>query len=224
MTLQDAFLHDILANPTDDAVRLIYADWLQEEGGPGAAARAEFIRLQIRLEGLPETAPHFPEWAAQAATLLRQHERAWLAPGRAALRQWTFRRGFLNEVTAAIPAFVENAGPLLDREPVFRARYQNPAAHLRLLANSPLVGRVGVAVLSYGYLNDAAARVLAESPHLAGLGALLLDHNFIRNAGAEALAQSPHLGRLTLLDLRGNQLGTASRQSLRDRFGDAVCF
>lgn len=44
-----AFLADIIANPADDAVRLIYADWLDDGG---EHERAEFIRVQIEIEGL----------------------------------------------------------------------------------------------------------------------------------------------------------------------------
>jgi uncharacterized protein (TIGR02996 family) len=41
----DALLAEILANPDDDAPRLIYADWLEEHGD---LDRATFIRIQIR--------------------------------------------------------------------------------------------------------------------------------------------------------------------------------
>src|SRR5262249_40896996 len=43
MTHDTAFLAAIRENPEDDAVRLVYANWLEERGD---AARAEFIRLQ----------------------------------------------------------------------------------------------------------------------------------------------------------------------------------
>lgn len=43
-------LRAIIAEPKDDALRLIYADWLCDRGGPGDAERAEFIRKQIRRE------------------------------------------------------------------------------------------------------------------------------------------------------------------------------
>lgn len=43
---QGAFLDAIIRNPDDDTVRLVYADWLQENGDE---ERAEFIRLQILL-------------------------------------------------------------------------------------------------------------------------------------------------------------------------------
>lgn len=46
-----ALLKAILANPDDDLVRLVYADWLDEHGTTDAeAARAEFIRLGCPME------------------------------------------------------------------------------------------------------------------------------------------------------------------------------
>jgi uncharacterized protein (TIGR02996 family) len=45
-TPEGAFLQALAEDPADDAARLIYADWL-EEGGH--AARAEWLRLEVRL-------------------------------------------------------------------------------------------------------------------------------------------------------------------------------
>lgn len=44
-----AFLDDIIANPEDDTPRLIYADWIEEQG---QGERAELIRVQCELERL----------------------------------------------------------------------------------------------------------------------------------------------------------------------------
>ncbi len=43
------FLQAIIANPAEDVHRLVYADWLDENGDP---ARAEVIRVQVELEPL----------------------------------------------------------------------------------------------------------------------------------------------------------------------------
>jgi uncharacterized protein (TIGR02996 family) len=37
MNLRDAFLEDVLARPEDTAVKLIFADWLDENGRPDLA-------------------------------------------------------------------------------------------------------------------------------------------------------------------------------------------
>jgi uncharacterized protein (TIGR02996 family) len=51
MDTEAAFLAAIRAAPADDAARMVYADWLQEQGED---ARAELIRVQIELShGLP---------------------------------------------------------------------------------------------------------------------------------------------------------------------------
>ncbi len=42
----EAFLADIIAHRDDDTPRMIYADWLEDEG---EAERAEFIRVQVEL-------------------------------------------------------------------------------------------------------------------------------------------------------------------------------
>jgi uncharacterized protein (TIGR02996 family) len=44
-----AFLRAILDNPADDAPRLVYADWLEEQNDPAAAAKAEFLRATAEL-------------------------------------------------------------------------------------------------------------------------------------------------------------------------------
>lgn len=48
--LHRAFLREIIANPQSDADRLIFADWLDENGQP---ERAEFIRVQVELAKAP---------------------------------------------------------------------------------------------------------------------------------------------------------------------------
>ena len=57
MTDRLSFLRAILANPADNTPRLVFADWLEEHRTTDAdAARAEFIRLWLRLKpGLRST-------------------------------------------------------------------------------------------------------------------------------------------------------------------------
>lgn len=47
---QRALLAAIVANPDDDNVRLVFADWLQENGDE---VRGEFVRVQVELARLP---------------------------------------------------------------------------------------------------------------------------------------------------------------------------
>jgi uncharacterized protein (TIGR02996 family) len=64
----------VCEHPADDTPRLVYADWLEENGQP---ERAEFIRLQCEDR---EFCRRFPDLAAartRASDLLRVHGRQW---------------------------------------------------------------------------------------------------------------------------------------------------
>lgn len=77
----DSFLRAICENPDDDAPRLIYADWLDENGD---ADRAEFIRLQIEI-GVNDAVDVLSARLRCDELLKKNHDR-WIAmlPGSAA--------------------------------------------------------------------------------------------------------------------------------------------
>jgi uncharacterized protein (TIGR02996 family) len=91
----DPFLRAIIAKPGDDAPRLVYADWLDENGRP---ERAEFIRVQLALARLPDGDPLRSELQGRERELLARHEHEWTRPLQGLVVGWTFRRGFVEEV------------------------------------------------------------------------------------------------------------------------------
>jgi uncharacterized protein (TIGR02996 family) len=184
MTRADAFLQAIIENPDDDTPRLVFADWLDENGEP---ERAEHIRAQCALAGLADDDPRRPALAERAGRLERTHGASWRAalPRLAGVRWEHFGRGF-----------IEGVG--VDNWKTFRAH----AAGLRSLH------------LNWNDIGDAGACALAASPGLAGLRTLSLSHNFITDAGAQALAHSAHLGSLTCLFLTGSFIGDAGALAL----------
>ena len=80
MTVEAGFLADICAHPDDDAPRLIYADWLEERGQRGDAARAEFIRVQCALERGDGDAREQSRLRERQGALLKKHLTAWARP------------------------------------------------------------------------------------------------------------------------------------------------
>src|SRR4051794_32323007 len=94
-TAEEAFLSAIRANPDDDGVRLIYADWLEENGQP---QRGEFLRVQIELARLAEDDPRREALADRQDELLAAHGEQWRpVRGRGAARG-TFHRGLVEEM------------------------------------------------------------------------------------------------------------------------------
>ena len=53
MSDEDGFLRAIVADPGNVALRLIYADWLEERGDADADHRAEYLRAECALDALP---------------------------------------------------------------------------------------------------------------------------------------------------------------------------
>src|SRR5438067_8652841 len=77
MTEERAFLTAILERPDDDATKLVYADWLEEQGDP----RGEYLRLmmKVRQERIvtPEQRQRHKELSAELAELRKQEWEAW---------------------------------------------------------------------------------------------------------------------------------------------------
>jgi uncharacterized protein (TIGR02996 family) len=104
MTHDEAFLRAILDNPDDDTPRLVYADWLEEQGDP----RGEFIRLQCLLARMPYDDPARREAESLSARLfaevLRRSGRS--VRDRAAL--WSFCRRMMTGGVVEAGVYVEH--------------------------------------------------------------------------------------------------------------------
>jgi uncharacterized protein (TIGR02996 family) len=77
MNDERAFLAAILEQPDDDARKLVYADWLEEQGDP----RGEYLRLMMKLRQervvTPEQRQRHNELSAELAQLHNQVSEAW---------------------------------------------------------------------------------------------------------------------------------------------------
>jgi uncharacterized protein (TIGR02996 family) len=204
----DPFYQSVAAAPDDFALRLIYADYLDDHAHlPGAAARAGFIRLQCELDGLADSDPRRRVLEARASDLLWKNRSCWNGPlhrylhrsglrnlvasRRRLVRRWGYRRGFPETLFVQAAAFLEHADVLLRLGPI---------RELRLWS----VRGLGPA--------------LAASPHLARLSVLGLRNCYPWNShptddDLQALLRSPHLGPGLILDLSGNAPGLHGLQA-----------
>jgi uncharacterized protein (TIGR02996 family) len=132
-----AFLRTICETPGDDTPRLVYADWLEEDGW---AEQAEFIRLQIRLGPVDVTGRLSRDQRRQARrveALLRDHAADFLQPltllavRRALLTPpedrlvWTFARGFVDTITVHGSTLERHAAAIFSHQPVTRVRLES---------------------------------------------------------------------------------------------------
>lgn len=95
--IDTAMRRAIMAQPDEDTPRLVYADWLDEQGEAALSARAEFIRLQCRL-ALNASSLERRELRDRAIALYTAHAHTWLGKLAEHVTYRHFHRGFLSDV------------------------------------------------------------------------------------------------------------------------------
>jgi uncharacterized protein (TIGR02996 family) len=227
MTHADAFLQDIFAHPDDDAPRLIFADWLEEQGGANSVARAEFIRVQCALAtgNVPDC--QRVELVRREQQILDEWGKEWVRPIHRLVQTWEFHRGFIHRVGMVDDKFFAHAGRLFRRAPIqhlsIRARMSPqsyphfwPPLNIAALADNKHLRRLRALDLSGNELGSSGVRALVVSEHLTSLTTLDLSNNLIGDSGIRALAGSRLLDRLERLNLRSNDVGAGGLRALAD--------
>jgi uncharacterized protein (TIGR02996 family) len=222
--MNDHLLDAILADPTDDGARAVYADALTQAGDP----RGEFITLQLAGdEGL------------RVSQLRKRHQKKWLGElGAVVNKTWIgWRRGFLARATLRLTlpklkavasskhwATVEEIDLIAsDPRDTWKAAFVTLLEHLpsltkitsakvRVLRWIPPATAARLEELSYvELLSGELAEVLAIAagmPRLRGLG-MSPRARSDEPLNLDALARSPLLARLEWLEIE--TLGLACR-------------
>jgi uncharacterized protein (TIGR02996 family) len=223
----------VCANPDDDTQRLVYADWLEENG---QEKRAAYIRAEVdryRCVNADTTAAavgafldvcdylqcDWLDWAARDEELDCFHKAAMRATGRAGkptlrsenlpkikgVKFGNIERGFHSLVTVSNPD-----GFLADPDVVFRAAPITGIAFTRLSAEQ---ARAFVAAghlarmrhLGFGYrVEPEAIRIIGNHQDAAGVRSLLQDVNIGAEEGSEAVAEGACWTGVTRLELKGD--------------------
>ena len=139
-TEAEAFLQRIRAYPDDDAQRLIFADWLDEEGDP----RGRFIRVQLALAEIDEHDPARKELLTQERELLSAHRAEWEAPFRGLATGCVFRRGFVDEAKVLAREFARHAHEIFAAAPVRHIHLLDVGDSLPTVMQNPYLDRKSV--------------------------------------------------------------------------------
>jgi uncharacterized protein (TIGR02996 family) len=213
LTPEQAFFQAIREAPADDTPRLVYADWLDENGQP---ERAEFIRLQYRLAAMDEEdsdrlALKDREWELQAI-----HGDQWRGamPGWMRKEKHEFRRGFVSFIVLTGAQFLRKASAMYRTAPIAELRIRLAGLHrVPAIAASSALGRLRSLAIGGG-LQGEQIRTLLGSPHLSGLQELNLAGNRLGEDGIRALVRWRGLHNLTALDISNNALDSGAVRTL----------
>jgi uncharacterized protein (TIGR02996 family) len=197
MSDEAALLAAIIAHPDEDTPRLMYADWLDENGNP---ERAEFIRLQCAVDADEVIERRVEE-------LEEQNGAKWLAglPSVPDGGHWSFRRGFPEYLDIRGNAFLD---------------------HYDTFVNVPWLRFLSLHGLDNSLIRDLLNRMwnpkwieldLEEEPNLGDLD------GYDGTPGIIALAKSSQVARLYRLQLSMFTFGPDAEPALatlRNHFGD----
>ena len=207
-----SFLQAVLDVPEDDAARLIYADWLLENGDP----RGEFIQVQCRLAALRSDDAERRLLLAREKALLTKHGPAWLAPIARLVEEARFRRGFVEQARLSAAQFLKNADLLLRRTPLRSLELTHLDGRLADVMASPHLGRIEVLDLSGNALGSRSLRLLSNCPFLEHVHHLCLCRCEINAESAQVFRGAPLVERLESFDLGSNSIGADGARALAD--------
>lgn len=230
MSDRDALLAAIRAHPEEDTPRLMFADWLEEQGDE---VRAEFLRLQCelaRLEGDGSGSQALYEFlcerdyvtrpaadwtqiddgihtrlalATRAGDLEKLHGEAWRPklPRRSKVQFGSFRRGFAHCITLPRGKQLEKVAPLIrDRLPAITLVAHNFDAEFVAQLREAQLTE-RIAGLFLTGESAEGLEVLGEFPDALNLRSLEL-RGWGTPTALMALMTSPHYAGLRTLNLR----------------------
>jgi uncharacterized protein (TIGR02996 family) len=163
MSTDDEFIQTIIANPDDDTPRLVYADWLDEQGDP----RGEFIRVQCALATMADEDPGRWDLELRQARLLRRYGwQWWFEPFNPLRTRPNFTRGFAETASLDIhvrqflaqPQFFFRNYPFLQNLMLYDVEEQ----HVPSLLELDNLERLKALHIADGFLVSRPFRALAQ--------------------------------------------------------------
>jgi uncharacterized protein (TIGR02996 family) len=210
-----SFLEEIVAHPEDDTPRLIFADWLDEQGD---SARAEFIRVQISRATLLAWDPGQVQLRLREWALIEEHGQKWKGelPDIKGVTWDGFRRGFIGAATFdSFADLKRDAGACCAATPIEAVSVRWPRQGEGTEQIKPIAGLRELSITGQVVVRGDIDR-LAGAPLLSTLRALNIRQCSLEGEGFAQLVRSPHFGNLTALRVPGNSIGNRAISALFD--------
>ena len=201
----DAFLEEIRSDPEDIIPRLVYADWLEENGD----SQAELIRVQCELDSLPvDSMAEREELRKREQELLQEYQAEWVEPlKKLDVRGIEIKRGFVEGIRIDAEVFIEKAPEIVERVPALCSlNLRKSRKAIRKLVKVPELEQLRFLDLRLADLEDQDLKTLLDSPYLTNLIGLNLQGNRLKARGAGLLASCEKLSQLKSLNIAGNRI------------------
>lgn len=222
----DDFIEGIIANPHDDSARMVFADFLEEQGDP----RAEMIRLQYELAEMSPFDKRRDKLRKRELKLLKEHGCFGKIPPEAdLLKSDGYVGGFVDGIQITVTRFLRKQAEIFTQAPVRRVEMRGKSKKFHKLNESPYLGNIAHLTLRGHDASDDNLIKLFTNPNLCNLSTLeLYDRSTSYDAdyqplgggfGAtviEAIANAENLASLKHLRLYAWNAGEEACQKLLD--------
>lgn len=186
---------EILANPADRELRLVFADWLEENGDP----RGELVRLQCQLEKMERSDTGYSRLRAKAGKLERRHG-GFGSLTKVAIAKTELRCGFVERVELTPSRWIKHAAEIVQTTPLRSLRLKGKCTRFLQIAKMPELAQLTSLELRQPKIDDAGLEAMVNSPHLAQVDSLDV-HGTECSSACRILARSPLLSRLNTLEI-----------------------
>lgn len=226
MSVERQFLEAMMKDPEDLDLRLVLADWYQEQDDP----RGEFIQVQIALDRLPSGHHWRVDIEDRERELLSENRKAWDAPlhrhlnatrikgqihvRRGLVRGWKYQRGFVEHLSVDAAALMDSFDAFLPLGPLRSLRLWNVRGVLSRLCRFEGLSRFVKLDLRHNELGDFGLQKLLECPHLIRVEELSLVDCGLTDQSMEMLAAHPNLPALKRLVLSQNPFSVQGWEEL----------
>ncbi len=208
-----AFLAGIAAHPDADLPRLVFADWLDENGQP---ERAEFIRLEIELAHGVVNPFIRRKLIARRDELFTPNEQVWRGPFPEGVK-CEFRRGFIERCQCS----ASTAITLSDQWVAFTPLREMAVTELAELEawnhqfyTLPALSHLSTLDLAQQQIVSSGWNLFCDRVDLAWLTTLVLNNNPLAPWDVGWMANAPFAKQLRELRLNGCSLGDATVATL----------
>jgi len=204
-----AFIEAVREDPEDDFPRLVFADWLDEQGDP----LGEFIRVQCELADLSEADDprRHASLKVREDELLKAHQKSWAGEIEEAVKSgivdgYRFERGLVEQLSMEADAFIEHGERLVDHAPgLVTLRLKEHTNRFKEFINLPVMQRVLRLVFTQWEVTRDDLLDLKKSKQLSQLRGLNLTGCLKTIGAVRQLPMLKNLPALTELSLSGTQ-------------------
>ncbi len=191
----DDFIAAIIANPHEDAARLVFADYLEEQGDP----RGELIRLQFQLADIDKWDPKRRKLRSRELKLLRQYGHFGSVP--TFVKVIGTRGGFIDKVEVSVAKFLKLQDEIFANSPVRSVVLRYTSAKFDDLQKSEHLEQLSSLKLLNTRARESQLEGLFACGRLRNLRSLLIDESELPQQIGRLIANQPSFRKLESLSL-----------------------